>query len=179
MAKNLPIEKILKPKSKKEIDEVVKNLTDLELVKLAQIQKSVELMSYAVDKGLDSEALGEALLWATGEEEVLAIKILNTGNIDGEKLNEVVSLATSKNKVSIIEKIVKLKEFDPSYNRNQLLRYAASNGHDLLVKELINDHRVDPSDLNNAALLGAQVYEHDKIIKILMSDPRVKNNIKV
>ena len=63
--------------------------------------------------------------------------------------------------------------FDPSFDRNWLLRASAGKGWTTLVARLLADPRVDPTAEDNEAIRWAASNGRLEVVKLLLNDSRV------
>ena len=79
------------------------------------------------------------------------------------------------NNISLLKKILKQKNINPSYNDSHSIRTASYYGLFDMVKLLIKDGNVDPSAVHNSSIIYAYNKKNQYIIDMIWKDKRVRN----
>ena len=146
---NESIRQYLKPKSEKEIGNVLYNSPNL-----SDSQKILKASEYGIlwiVKKLSDKA---------GNLYFSFIKACENGHSD------------------IVEYFLNDGRINPSYRNSIAITYASKYGHHEVVKLLLNDKRVDPSVENNEPIKLASKYGHPEVVKLLLNDKRVRNSLR-
>ena len=97
----------------------------------------------------------------TSEKETIFIQACNKGRF--HFMNKILTQDTT---------------FDPSFQRNEAIKWATFYGFVDIVKLLLQDKRVDPSAENNYSIRRASELGHIVVVKLLLQDKRVDPSFK-
>ena len=84
-------------------------------------------------------------------------------------LSQALSVACRKGHGSLVSRLLKLRDVDPTYHRNKSMQIAAHNGRTSIVKKLLVDGRACPF----AALREALLHQWEPMLKMLRKEPRL------
>ena len=170
---------VLTPKSDDEIRSRMGHMSTYDIYTSCLDSKNIDGINFVIkDRGIPHYIVSLLLDFAIKninkpKANDILLKVLNQ-KIEPLIIFNSIKLALEEEKFNIVDILMIHPNFDPTFNKNWLLRKSSGLGLYSIVKTLLEYDNVDPTEGNNEALRAAKIYNHKEIEKLLLADNRIK-----